>query len=237
LKHVSYVGRHRAVRISTTARVARGGAVMASAAAATVGMVSTNAFADTTHNWDGVAACESSGNWSINTGNGFYGGLQFTASTWRAYGGGAYAPTANLASKSQQIAIAEKVLAGQGIGAWPVCGRYLSGGVSSSGGSSNTSTRTTTTQAPSTKQQSAPAQKQSTPTQQSTQGTQTRQTPSVPASVPAGTHTYTVVSGDTLSGIAQANSVNGGWETLYAMNRNVVSNPDLIYPDERIALP
>ena len=73
-------------------------------------------------NWYAIAACESGGNWSANTGNGFYGGLQFTQQTWLAYGGGQYAPTANLASPAQQIAVAQRVLAGQGIGAWPVCG-------------------------------------------------------------------------------------------------------------------
>jgi LysM repeat protein len=73
-------------------------------------------------NWAAIAACESGGNWSANTGNGFYGGLQFTQGTWDAYGGGQYASSANLASESQQIAVAERVLAGQGIGAWPVCG-------------------------------------------------------------------------------------------------------------------
>jgi uncharacterized protein YabE (DUF348 family) len=76
-------------------------------------------------NWDAVAACESGGNWSIDTGNGFYGGLQFTNSTWQAYGGGAYASQANYASREQQIAIAEKVYQGQGAGAWPVCGANL----------------------------------------------------------------------------------------------------------------
>jgi hypothetical protein len=73
-------------------------------------------------NWSAIAACESGGNWSANTGNGFYGGLQFTEQTWLAYGGGQYASSANLASQSQQIAVAQRVLAGQGIGAWPVCG-------------------------------------------------------------------------------------------------------------------
>ena len=77
------------------------------------------------HDWDAVAACESGGNWSINTGNGYYGGLQFNSGTWLAYGGGAYAPRADLASKGEQIAVAEKVLAAQGRGAWPVCGRNL----------------------------------------------------------------------------------------------------------------
>ena len=73
-------------------------------------------------NWAAIAACESGGNWSTDTGNGFYGGLQFTQQTWLAYGGGQYASSANLASESQQIAVAQRVEAGQGIGAWPVCG-------------------------------------------------------------------------------------------------------------------
>jgi len=73
-------------------------------------------------NWSAIAACESGGNWGTNTGNGFYGGLQFSQGTWDAYGGGQYASTAAGASESQQIAVAQRVLAGQGIGAWPVCG-------------------------------------------------------------------------------------------------------------------
>lgn len=75
--------------------------------------------------WDRLAQCEAGGNWAINTGNGYYGGLQFSASTWNAYGGQQFAPTANLASREQQIAIAEKVLAGQGWGAWPSCSARL----------------------------------------------------------------------------------------------------------------
>jgi hypothetical protein len=81
------------------------------------------------HNWDGVARCESGGNWGINTGNGYYGGLQFTQSTWEANGGSG--SPAN-ASKAEQIRVAENVLRTQGAGAWPVCGRYLTGGESSS---------------------------------------------------------------------------------------------------------
>jgi LysM repeat protein len=73
-------------------------------------------------NWSAIAACESGGNWSTNTGNGFYGGLQFSEGTWLANGGGQYAQTAAGASQSQQIAVAQRVLANQGIGAWPVCG-------------------------------------------------------------------------------------------------------------------
>ncbi len=73
-------------------------------------------------NWFAIAACESGGNWSASTGNGFSGGLQFTQQTWLGYGGGQYAPSASLATPAQQIAVAQRVLAGQGIGAWPVCG-------------------------------------------------------------------------------------------------------------------
>ena len=73
--------------------------------------------------WDVIAQCESGGNWSINTGNGYYGGLQFSPTTWQAYGGGAFAGTAAQATRSQQIAIAEKVLRAQGWQAWPTCSR------------------------------------------------------------------------------------------------------------------
>lgn len=83
------------------------------------------ASAAPTHDWDGVAQCESGGNWGINTGNGFQGGLQFSPGTWTAHGGGEYAPTANQATREQQIAVAEKVLATQGWGAWPACSSSL----------------------------------------------------------------------------------------------------------------
>ncbi|MCQ9333358.1 transglycosylase family protein [Corynebacterium phoceense] len=71
--------------------------------------------------WDTIAQCESTGNWAINTGNGFSGGLQFTDSTWQAFGGGEYASQAWQASREQQIAVAQKVQAAQGWGAWPAC--------------------------------------------------------------------------------------------------------------------
>lgn len=75
--------------------------------------------------WDSLAQCESGGNWSINTGNGYQGGLQFSPSTWAAYGGGEYAASADQASREQQIAVAEKVQAAQGWGAWPSCTSQL----------------------------------------------------------------------------------------------------------------
>ncbi|TXG90623.1 resuscitation-promoting factor rpfe [Rhodococcus rhodnii] len=73
-------------------------------------------------NWDAVAQCESGGNWATNTGNGYYGGLQFSLSTWQAYGGTGLPSDA---SREHQISIAENVLAGQGPGAWPTCGANL----------------------------------------------------------------------------------------------------------------
>ena len=90
--------------------------------AALTGGAALAAHAASVSTWDRVADCESSGDWSINTGNGYYGGLQFTASTWDAYGGQSYAARADLATEGQQITVAERVLNSQGVGAWPVCG-------------------------------------------------------------------------------------------------------------------
>ena len=118
-------GRHRKPTTSgvQVAKIAVTGAVLGGGGLALAG----HAAAATDGEWDQVARCESGGNWSINTGNGYQGGLQFSAGTWAAHGGGQYAPSAHMASKEQQIAIAEHVLATQGRGAWPVCGRALSG--------------------------------------------------------------------------------------------------------------
>jgi len=118
-------GRHRKPTTSSVnvAKLAVTGAVLSGTS---IGLAAV-AQAASDSEWDTVASCESSGNWSINTGNGYQGGLQFAPSTWLGYGGGQFASAAHLATKDQQIAIAEKVLAGQGRGAWPVCGRGLSG--------------------------------------------------------------------------------------------------------------
>jgi hypothetical protein len=106
--------------------------IMVATVAALAIIMGVSSVAQAGSNWNAVAACESGGNWSTNTGNGYYGGLQFSHSTWIAYGGGAYAPNANGASSSAQISVAQRVLAGQGPGAWPVCGR--SAALTSSGG-------------------------------------------------------------------------------------------------------
>lgn len=118
-------GRHRKPTTSSVsvAKIAFTGAVLGSGSIALAGQ----AAAATDHEWDQVASCESGGNWAINTGNGYQGGLQFNQGTWAAHGGGQYAPSAQLATREQQIAVAERVLATQGRGAWPVCGHGLSG--------------------------------------------------------------------------------------------------------------
>jgi LysM repeat protein len=104
-------------------RTGRGLLRLAVAGAVAVGTpiaLAGNADAAPSSVWDKVAQCESGGNWNTNTGNGYYGGLQFSAGTWRAYGGSG---SAHNASREQQIAVAERVLAAQGWGAWPVCSR------------------------------------------------------------------------------------------------------------------
>jgi LysM repeat protein len=115
-----YRGRHRAPTNTgrNLARTAIAGAVIGAPLAA-----APAASADTGSTvWDKLAQCESSGNWAINTGNGFSGGLQFTPGTWRAFGG---TGVAHHASREQQIVVAERVLAKQGWGAWPACSRKL----------------------------------------------------------------------------------------------------------------
>jgi resuscitation-promoting factor RpfA len=110
-------GKHRA----PTRRRLPGVVAAACIPVAAGGLLTGTAAAAPGVNWDAVAQCESGGNWAINTGNGFYGGLQFTLSTWRANGG--VGNPAN-ATREQQVAVAERVLRSQGIGAWPVCGKH-----------------------------------------------------------------------------------------------------------------
>ncbi|MCA1218056.1 transglycosylase family protein [Streptomyces sp. 8L] len=211
----------KAVRYATLAGVT-------GAAVAVPLLSATSASAASVSEWDQVAQCESGGNWSINTGNGFHGGLQFTNSTWAAYGGTAYAPQADQASKSQQIAVAEKVLAGQGKGAWPVCGKGLSG----PGGSGTVTSEDTTSsaqQAPA-KQQSRP-QTQSRPAQQQASRGDAR-----PAVIKKGDGEYKVKPGDTLSKIATAHHVKGGWKKVFSLNKKILTDADKIYPGQQLHL-
>lgn len=103
------------------------GSALFAGAVATGGTLLTApaAQAATPAQWEQVAQCESGGNWSINTGNGYYGGLQFSAQTWSGHGGGEFASTADQATRDQQIQVAERVLQSQGPGAWPNCGTAL----------------------------------------------------------------------------------------------------------------
>jgi hypothetical protein len=95
-------------------------AIAGALALAPMALATGTANADSGVNWDAVARCESGGNWSINTGNGYYGGLQFTLGTWGANGGSG---SPHQASREEQIRVAENVRRTQGMGAWPACGR------------------------------------------------------------------------------------------------------------------
>ncbi|MFE9774864.1 transglycosylase family protein [Streptomyces sp. NPDC005931] len=186
--------------------------------------------------WDKVAACESSNDWNINTGNGFYGGLQFTRSTWEAYGGTRYAPRADLATKDQQIAVAEKVLDGQGPGAWPVCsvraGLTRGGETPDIRPAGDRGDRSAGKSGKSGKAADGDGRRSG---RTSVEDVKPHTTPQSRA---GRAEMYTVVRGDTLSTIAEDERVRGGWRGLYDANRATVgADPDLIVPGQRLALP
>jgi murein DD-endopeptidase MepM/ murein hydrolase activator NlpD len=227
-------GRHRRYQPSRINRaslltVTAGGAGIA---IPLVGAGAGTAQAADVSTWNKVAACESSGDWSINTGNGYYGGLQFTQSTWEAYGGTAYAHRADQATRDQQIAIAEKVLKGQGPGAWPVCS--VRAGLTRGGGTPDIHVGGTKTEATKAAKSKAANAKTQTVVKRSVKDVQPQTTPQSRAGT---AEMYTVVRGDTLSGIADTERVDGGWHALYAANRTTVgSDPDLILPGQRLSL-
>ncbi|MFD4900773.1 transglycosylase family protein [Streptomyces sp. NPDC058411] len=228
-------GRHRRYqpsrinRASLTVTAGGAGIALPLLTAASAGAASTDV-------WEKVAACESTGNWHINTGNGYYGGLQFTRSTWDAYGGTAYAARADLATRDQQIAVAEKVLDGQGPGAWPTCS--VRAGLKQGGDAPATAPRTTAAKAVQAKAaetkaaEARPAKSTATTSARDAVAAKTS-----PTAVPGQRESYTVARGDSLSGIASAERVQGGWQRLYAANRSVVgADPDLILPGQRLTL-
>ncbi|WP_329130019.1 transglycosylase family protein [Streptomyces sp. NBC_01476] len=231
-------GRHRRYRPNRVSQasltVTAGGAGLA---LPLIGLSSAHAASQSV--WDKVASCESSGNWNINTGNGYYGGLQFASSTWKSFGGTAYAPRADLATKNQQIAVAEKVLRSQGPGAWPVCSARA-------GLTREVATASHTVRIPAQKAKpraaSKPAPKATPHVEPVSDAVHTAKMPARPAhpgpAAPAAPKDrYTVASGDTLSGIAADEHVSGGWPQLYADNRSVVGgDPDLIFPGQHLAL-
>ncbi|WP_432112877.1 peptidoglycan DD-metalloendopeptidase family protein [Streptomyces sp. S1] len=207
-RHARPAQPNSAKRIAAATVILTGGSVVPAALAG-------SANAATASEWDTVAQCESSGNWSINTGNGFYGGLQFTQSTWAAYGGLTFADRADHATKTQQITVAERVLwkghnglAPQGKGAWPSCGVGLS---------------------------NTPYDTPSTPTPPPTPDPD----PTPPVDPPdAEDGVYVVKAGDYLAKIATALKVEGGWQKLYEINREVIGpNPNLIRIGMKLTLP
>ncbi|MCU7827296.1 transglycosylase family protein [Kitasatospora sp. DSM 101779] len=170
--------------------------------------------------WDKVAACESGGRWHANTGNGYYGGLQFNQATWKANGGTAYAPRPDLATREQQIAVAEHLAARRGLAPWPVCGARAG----------RTSGHHTTVPAP---RASGPAPR---PAEPPTAAEPDSAADTVPG--PADTATVVVQDGDTLDGIAQTLELTGGWPALYEANHDTIGdNPNLILVGQTLRLP
>jgi resuscitation-promoting factor RpfA len=217
---MSYRGKHRKMSAATRniARVAVAGI----AVGAPLAIAATPAQAAGT-NWDAIAQCESGGNWGINTGNGYQGGLQFSASTWKAYGGQG---SASSASREQQIAVAEKVLQGQGIGAWPVCGKKAGSGAVAKG----SNTQGAAKKAPKTTTAPKSSVKAATPAPAA-----------APAAPVAGTASdnpngdYVVASGDTLSKLASKFNVEGGYAQLQKLNAQYIPNADFILVGQKIA--
>ena len=220
-------GRHRAPT-RTGRRVVRVAATVgAGAPLAALGLgVAPLAHADT--NWDAVAACESGGNWSTNTGNGYSGGLQFSASTWRAYGGSGSPADA---SRSEQIAVAEKVKASQGMGAWPVCSKKA--GQTSSSPNSRSGSDDSSSQSKAAAKKAA-AKKAAAKSDAGDGATTTKKAAKTDTS--GSGDTYTVRAGDTLGSIATAQDVDGGWQTLRDANREVVTDPNMIFPGQKLSL-
>lgn len=242
----------------TAAALAIGGAV-----AATMSMPAANAVDGAT--WDALAQCESGGNWSINTGNGFYGGLQFTQQSWNGVGMSGSPATA---TRAQQIEAGERLLAIQGWGAWPACSAKL--GLYGKTGAAPTYTEPTTTvvaQSQTQQTYTAPAA-QAAPAAPAAQAAPAAveapaaapaaqaapaaveapaaapAAPAVeaPAAAPvaapkAAAGTYTVVPGDSLSLIASKLGVAGGYQAIAAANTDIIYNVDLIFPGQVLNIP
>lgn len=202
-------------RKTTVARIIARTAVAGVALGAPIA-VAVPAEAAYSPDWDMLAQCESTGNWQINSGNGYYGGVQFNLSTWQAYGGSGY-PHQN--SKAEQIRIAEKVLEAQGPNAWPSCTEktgWHTAGSGSGYSSDNTEGGAAQSQQSSEKTvKAAPAKAR------------------VAKSNPDGD--YTVKKDETLSEIAKKEKVKGGWKKLAKLNKQYVSDPDFVLVGQKIA--
>jgi LysM repeat protein len=226
----------KAVRFATLA-----GITGAAIAAPLIGATSASAASVST--WDAVAQCESGGNWSTNTGNGYYGGLQFSDSSWAAAGGTQYAQRADLATKDQQIATAEKLLALQGPGAWSCAGAGnlsndgVDPGVSTDSGSSSASSDDSSSSDNSySTDSSSSASSSDDSSSDDSSAAATPAAPSASSSFEKGDGEYKVKTGDTLAAIAKAQGVSGGWEKVYDLNKDIVKDANLIYPGQQLHL-
>ncbi|MDJ1131122.1 transglycosylase family protein [Streptomyces iconiensis] len=243
-------GRHRRYKPSSVTRVSL--RVTAGGAGIAIPLAAVQfAHAAPQDAWEKVAACESSGNWDINTGNGYFGGLQFSQSTWQAYGGTAYAARADLAAKDQQIAVAEKVLEGQGPGAWPNCGpkaglsrgdaepdRAAGAGEARQASAERGAGKARKADpAPAAKAEKEKAEAKAKAEKKEADKARSERAARATAERQKKRTTYEVVGGDTLSGIADDHSVGGGWRSLYAKNRSSIgSDPDLILPGQELRM-
>ena len=208
---------------STIVRRAVGGSAVL-ALSCGIGLAgAASAEAATTTVWDRVAKCESGGNWKINTGNGYYGGVQFAASTWKAYGGRTYANQAHQATKAEQIAIARRVLAGQGPGAWPTCGRRA--GLTKSNGKADKHATPATNAAASKTTKASDSKKKIA-----------KKAAPKKYSASASSKTIHVKRGDTLRKIAKRYHVKGGWKALWKLNKKTIKNPNLIYIGQTVKI-
>ena len=222
------------------------GGSMAATALAGGALLAQAPVASASSDWDRLAECESNGNWSINTGNGYYGGLQFSQQSWQAVGGSGLPSNA---SKSEQIQRAEQLRQIQGWGAWPACSAQLglSGSPNgtpsgNSGGGESAPAQQQTQQAPQQQtQQSAPQpQTQQAPQQQTQQPApqpqaEAPQQTSAPAEAEVSGETYTVQSGDSLTSIAAALGVD--WTELWNANADSIEDPNLIFVGDQLRLP
>ncbi|MHB2024381.1 MAG: transglycosylase family protein [Mycobacteriales bacterium] len=204
-----------------------------SAAAPALGLA-TPAHASGYDAWLRVANCEAGGNWATNTGNGYFGGLQFAESTWLAYGGGRFAYYANEATEWQQIIIGERVLLGQGVGAWPVCGPQAGLTMADAYDGVPGSVVTTALTRPAPKPVARPVTHHAVQ-ERPRLGVPTPSRGRHAAVAPAGT--VVVQRGQTLSSIAADHKVSGGWEALWRANIKTVRNPNLIFPGQRLVIP
>ncbi|MFF3502841.1 transglycosylase family protein [Streptomyces sp. NPDC003247] len=231
-------------RVDTRAGKARTTAVLTGAALlAPLGLLAAtgNAAAADSGVWDRIAQCESGGNWHINTGNGYYGGLQFSASTWRAHGGTAYAPTADRATREQQISVATEVQRAQGWGAWPTCSARAgaSGGAPdapTSGSGSSTSSGETKSGSSTSGSSASGSTGSGSSAGGSGETSATASGRSADRASRGGSGgDYTVRAGDTLSTVAARHGTT--WQRIYAANRAAIGgNPDLIMPGLRLNL-